>query len=78
MCKIELANHRMASDNRGKVTFSNFTIRRGPEGIYGFRVEVAQSKMKNSPKSDIFYARFQSEIGKIRVLNSECKEGVGI
>lgn len=48
----------MTSDNRGKITFRNFTVSQGPEGTYGFQVQAMYSNMKNSPKSDIFYARF--------------------
>jgi hypothetical protein len=34
---MEAKNNKQISDSTGKVTFSNFSVSRGPEGMYGFK-----------------------------------------
>ena len=62
---MEITNNSFFSDSTGKVTFSGFQLKRGPEGMYGFKAELVYEGMISPPQSDTFYANFKSSVAEI-------------
>lgn len=55
------------TDFRGKATFEDFAMERGPEGQYQFQFSALETS------SEPFTATFKSTVVSIVVLGDECK-----